>query len=275
MVTMVVFHAHPDDEAITTSGTMARAREAGHRVVLVVATRGELGETPDDLAADESLGDRRARETLASAALIGVDRVEFLGYRDSGMQDDPRIHDPDTFHSADLDEAAQRLAVILREEAAEMLVTYDERGNYLHPDHIKVHHVGHRAARIVGTPAVFEATVNRDFLWNLMQARPDDIGPDDDVRGGATSIDDFNLGMREAAITHRIDVREYAELKRACMAAHSSQITDSSFFLQMPIDAFTESFGYEWFIDTSAPRRPDDPFLDDLFGPTPQTGATA
>src|SRR3954451_15005609 len=53
--TLVTVHAHPDDEAIATSGTMARAKADGHRVVLVVATRGELGEVPDDLAPGETL----------------------------------------------------------------------------------------------------------------------------------------------------------------------------------------------------------------------------
>src|SRR5215210_1369183 len=84
--TLVTFHAHPDDESIATAGTMARAKAEGHRVVLVVATRGELGEhAPEALAPGESLTDRRVAEQLAAAKELGVDRVEFLGYCDSGM----------------------------------------------------------------------------------------------------------------------------------------------------------------------------------------------
>ena len=61
--TLVTFHAHPDDESIATAGTMARAKAEGHRVVLVVATRGELGEfSPDALAPGETLTDRRVAE---------------------------------------------------------------------------------------------------------------------------------------------------------------------------------------------------------------------
>src|SRR4051812_11918596 len=110
--TLVAFHAHPDDEAIATSGSMMKAKAAGHRVVLVVATRGELGEVPEDLDG-ETLAARRTVETMEAAAIIGVDRVEWLGYRDSGMEGEASIEDEGTFHRADLDEAAQRLAQIL------------------------------------------------------------------------------------------------------------------------------------------------------------------
>ena len=41
--TLVVFHAHPDDEALLTGGTMAKAAAAGHRVVTVFATDGGAG----------------------------------------------------------------------------------------------------------------------------------------------------------------------------------------------------------------------------------------
>ncbi len=267
MTTLVVLHAHPDDEAIATSGTMAKAKAAGHRVVLVVATRGELGEVPDDLRADETLADRRTTETLASAALIGADRVEFLGYRDSGMEDDPRINDAGTFHSADLEEAAQRLAVILRDEHADILIGYDERGNYLHPDHVKVHHVGARASELANTPAVFEATMNRDFIWAIMQRQRDEIPKEmqEEMSRGAETIEAFNLGMREWQITHRVEVSEYVALKKSAMMAHASQIGEQSFFLQMPNDAFATSFGYEWFIERGATRAEGAPFLDSIF----------
>ncbi len=266
MATIVVLHAHPDDEAIATSGTMAKAKADGHRVVLVVATRGELGQSPDDLAEGESLADRRTTETLKSAAIIGADRVAFLGYRDSGMEDDPRINDLETFHSADLESASQRMADILREEGADILIGYDERGNYLHPDHIKVHLVGARAAEIAGTPKVFEATMNRDFLWKLMQQRTQGLPPEmqAEVMGNATSVDDFNLGMREWTITHRVDVAAYVPIKKAAMIAHASQINDQSFFLQMPEEMFAESFGQEWFIHRGVSRGTDEPFADSL-----------
>ncbi len=109
MGTLVCLHAHPDDEAISTGGTMARAAAEGHRVVLVVATNGDHGEVPDDLAEGETLVDRRRVETDRSASALGVDRVVWLGYADSGMTGWGQNGDPDNFHQADVDEAAARL----------------------------------------------------------------------------------------------------------------------------------------------------------------------
>ena len=85
MSTLVSFHAHPDDEAIATGGSLARASAEGHRVVLVIATHGEWGEVPDDLAPGETLVHRREAETAESARILGVHRVAWLGYEDSGM----------------------------------------------------------------------------------------------------------------------------------------------------------------------------------------------
>jgi LmbE family N-acetylglucosaminyl deacetylase len=265
--TLVTVHAHPDDEAIATSGTMAKAKAAGHRVVLVVATRGELGEVPDDLTPDETLADRRTAETLAAAEIIGVDRVEFLGYRDSGMEGDVRNADAESFVSADVEEAAQRLAAILRAEDTDVLLSYDERGNYLHPDHIKVHLVANRAGELAAVPLVYEATMNTDYIWGLMHRRAEEMPRGEGAPELPPTIEELNLGMREWTITHRVDARAFIDVKRRAMVAHASQIAEQSFFLQMPLDAFREAFGYEWFIRIGAPRAEGAPFGDDLFAP--------
>jgi LmbE family N-acetylglucosaminyl deacetylase len=250
--TLVTFHAHPDDEAIATGGVMAKAKDAGHRVVLVVATKGELGEVGEGVLADgELLAERRVVETNAAAQLLGVDRVEFLGYHDSGMMGEATNDAPGSFWSADIDEAAQRLAKVLDEEHADVLTIYDERGNYGHPDHIQVHRVGHRAAELAGTPQVYEATVNRDYIIGLMKRRADEMPPLPDSVD-APDPDEMDLGVPESVITTAVDVRDYADRKRAAMAAHASQIPDNSFFLQLPPDAFREAFGWEWFIRRGA-----------------------
>ena len=153
MATLVSFHAHPDDEAIPTGGTLAKAAKDGHRVVLVFGTRGEHGEVVEGyLDAGEQLWERRVKETHAAAEILGVSRVEFLGYVDSGMMGTPENEAPGSFWQADVEEAAQRLAAILREEDAAVLTAYDENGVYGHPDHIQVHRVGLRAAELAGTP---------------------------------------------------------------------------------------------------------------------------
>src|SRR4051812_10191170 len=138
MGTLVAFHAHPDDECMSTGGSLARASADGHRVVLVVATNGDFGEVPEDLAEGETPVDRRRKELARSAEMLGVHRVEWLGYKDSGMTGWEQNADPASFLQADVDAAAARLAAILREENADVLTTYDWHGNYGHPDHIKV-----------------------------------------------------------------------------------------------------------------------------------------
>ncbi len=249
MGTLVCFHAHPDDESISTGGTLARASAEGHRVVVVIATNGEYGEVPEDLADGETLVDRRRAETARSAAALGVHRVAWLGYKDSGMTGWDQNSDPESFLQAPVEEAATKLADILREEHADVLTVYDWHGNYGHPDHIKVNIVGHRAAEMVGVDRVFEATMNRDHIIRIVEAAREAgalFGEDFDPNAGA---DDGNpLGMLESELTHAVDVSAYLAAKRESLRAHRSQITDTSFFLEMPDEAFDQSFGTEWFI---------------------------
>ena len=173
MATLVSFHAHPDDEAIPTGGTLAKAAKDGHRVVLVFGTKGEHGEVEDGfLEPGETLAERRVKETQRSAEILGAARVEFLGYVDSGMMGTPENDAPNSFWQADIDEAAAKLAAILKEEDADVLTVYDDHGVYGHPDHIQVHRVGVRAAELAGTPRVYESTANRDALvGGLLEAR--------------------------------------------------------------------------------------------------------
>ena len=250
MATLVFFHAHPDDEAIATGGTMAKAAAEGHRVVLVCATRGELGEVADDfLDPGEELWQRREQELAEACKVLGVARHEYLGYRDSGMAGTPENHAPECFWQADVEEAAGRLASILREERADVLTVYDDNGNYGHPDHIQVHRVGVRAAELAGTPKVYEATLDRDYVIDLMK-RGRELGlpniPDVDP-------EDFRMGSPGEVITTRIDVVGFLDQKRRAMAAHASQIAETSFFLNMPPQAFAAMWGLEAYVLRGAP----------------------
>jgi LmbE family N-acetylglucosaminyl deacetylase len=251
--TLVSFHAHPDDEALLVSGTLARAAAEGHRVVVVVATAGEAGLTDDSHAADGRLGERRMAELQRSADVLGVSRVECLGYADSGLAPNEVTVDPPgrvCFVRADLDEAAERLAAILREEDATVLTTYDANGGYGHRDHVQVHHVGQRAAKLAGTPVVLQATVPRDQLLRGVRLAtkvyrfPPEFDP--------TSFE--RAFSPRSAITHRIDVHRYADAKRASMAAHASQATGGqgdrtlAAFVRMPRWLYRRVFGREWFV---------------------------
>jgi len=261
MSTLVCFHAHPDDEAIATGGTMALAAQAGHRVVLVVATRGELGEpVPGVLGEGEPLWERRVVETRRAGEIVGVERVEFLGYTDSGMMGEPTNDDPECFWQADVDDAAATLAAILSDVDADVLTVYDDHGGYGHPDHIQVHRVGVRAAELAGVGAVFQSTMNRDQIREAMERyaaqapvdgtpvleTPRDIG------------DDF--GSPDSMITHAVDVRAVIDVKREAMAAHASQIAPDSFFLSLPVETFAIAFGTEWFIALEGTRADGAPY---------------
>jgi LmbE family N-acetylglucosaminyl deacetylase len=260
--TLVVFHAHPDDEVALTGGTMAAAAAAGHRVVLVVATRGEAGLTGDPDAA-RSLGSRRWEELQRAATILGCHRVEWLGYADSGL--DRAAGDDRAFAAVDPDEAATRLAHLLREERADALTIYDRSGGYGHPDHLQVHVVGHRAAVQAATPVVLEATVDRRPLLRLARAARVVPGLPPEFRSarlqGAYADPD--------AITHEVDVGAFLGQKRAAMAAHGSQTTGGATprslaaFLRLPSPLFGMLFRREWFAEQG--RVPGATRLDDVF----------
>ncbi len=267
--TLLAFHAHPDDEALLTSGTLARAVAEGHRVVVVVATDGELGLTSADFRdAPEGLGGRRLDELRESARALGVHRVEYLGYADSGMGPE-MLPDPPgkrRFIAADVDEAAERLAVLLREEAADVLLTYDRNGGYGHRDHVRVHGVGARAAELAGTRRVLQATVPRNEILRgiRLAARVYRFPPDFDVASFERAY------SPRAEITHRISVRRYASQKRASMRAHASQAAVDggadrtlAAFLRIPRPLFDLVFGREWYVDPSRP--PGSPVAKDVF----------
>jgi LmbE family N-acetylglucosaminyl deacetylase len=260
--TLVSFHAHPDDEAIATSGTLARAKAEGNRVVLVFATKGELGKhAPGSLAPGESLTERRIEEAQASAAVLGADRVEFLGYHDSGMAGEETNDHDHAFARADVEEAAARLAGLLRDEHADVLTVYDHHGTYGHPDHVQVHRVGVRAGELAQTPRVYEATMNRDYIKRLMAERARDIPADAPDAPDPAAMDDF--GSPEDVITTTVDVGDFIDQKRAAMAAHATQIPADSFFLTMPPDGFRAAFGHEWFIRRDRPDLRGETWLFD------------
>lgn len=158
-LTLLTVHAHPDDEAIGTGGTMAKAVAAGHRVVLVTCTRGELGEiVVPDLATPENhrrLGELRAVELEEAMHELGVKEWDTLGYRDSDMMGRPGNLDPRCFWQADLDEAIGRLVWLVRRYRPDVITTYNEYGGYGHPDHIRAHQVAVGAFERAGDPASY------------------------------------------------------------------------------------------------------------------------
>jgi len=247
--TVVAFHAHPDDEALLTGGTLARLAAEGHRTVIVVACDGAIGDATEPGALV------RLDELRASARVLGVARVHHLGYADSGhgaiLYPDPP--DRARFMRAPIDEAARRLAAVIEEEQADLLLSYDAAGGYGHRDHVRVHEVGARAAELTGV-RVLEATVPREVVVRLGKALQA-------VRVlRRYDFDDASwFGSPRAAITHRYDVRRYAGVKQAALAEHRTQMGKNRgglfhrILVRTPTPLFAALLGRrEWYVE---PRR--------------------
>ena len=212
MTTLVFCHAHPDDEALLTAGTMARAAAEGHRVVLVVATDGAAGLTSAHLR--DGLADVRRAEVEQSARILGTARVVHLGYADSGLEGTVTggmVGEP-------VEEIAARIAEVAAEEAADVLVGYDAAGGYGHADHRHLHHAV-RSAAISTRVRLFEATLPREPIAAAARiaasarVTPRDFDPREFAQAWTPRRD----------ITHRVDVRAHLDAKRASMRAHASQ----------------------------------------------------
>jgi LmbE family N-acetylglucosaminyl deacetylase len=245
MATIVAFHAHPDDEVLLTGGTIAWLAAEGHRVIIVVACSGEMWP-------GQHRG-QRLEELRASAAILGADKAVHLGYADSG-HGPVLFEDPPggtRFARADVEEAAGKLARLLTDEHADLLLSYDPQGGYGHRDHVRVHQVGARAARLAGVRVV-EATVPRELVARfarlvllLRLVTRHRLG---EMRG---------YGMPRSVITHRIDVRRYAAQKRAALAAHRTDVFGGGrvarlfrCLIRSPLPIFRIACGTEWFAES-------------------------
>lgn len=248
MGTLLLVHAHPDDEAISTGGAMLKAKADGHRVVLVTSTRGEAGEiyNMDEQSTRPHLGDVRTKELQAASQILGVDRLAFLGYRDSGMVGTPENDDPRSFHQAPLDEAAAKVAAILREERPDVVVTYDSDGTYGHPDHIKAHLVTNAALDLLDKEGwrpskLYYTGIPRSLMQSFMEQLPEEARRQE--RDSGISIP----GTPDELITTRVDVGDYVDRKREAFAAHVSQNDPNSWFATMADQIYRLAFGTEYY----------------------------
>lgn len=249
--TLVFVHAHPDDEALLTAGTMARAVAEGQRVVLIVATNGAAGLSSTEASGE--LAELRSAELEASAQAIGVHRSVSLDYADSGLNGEI----DGGFASIDRFTIARRIATVLDEESADVLVGYDPAGGYGHPDHLQVHR-SVRAASVLArrAPTLFEATLPREPIAKTVQIAgrmhltPRDFDPH--------SFD--SAWTPSSEITHRIDVRKYWPIKRTALRAHGSQhqadaqIRTLAVLTRLPGVIGTRVLGTEYYCLVSAPK---------------------
>jgi LmbE family N-acetylglucosaminyl deacetylase len=257
---VVVLHAHPDDESIFTAAAIRRLADRGARVVVVTATRGEEGTPLTPLRPGETLVSRRVRELESACALLGVARLDILGYRDSGMAGAPTNRHPRAFARRALS-PARRLVDLLEGERAEALVHYDPAGIYGHPDHVAIARLGRWLLQRVPVTG-YEATVDPEHLLT---------GPRHLVEGSRSRTATSQLGSRPSAITTTLCARA-AELvtKRRAMALYDSQVPRN---VITDID-FGRIYEREWFI-RSGPHSILDEIADDPAGRLSGTGLSA
>ena len=274
---LLLVHAHPDDESIGTGATMAKYAAEGARVTLVTCTLGELGEIiPPDLRhlLPDELGQHRIGELERACRALGVTDHRFLGgegkYRDSGMAGLPDSEDPRCFWQASVEEAATELTKIIEEVAAEVIVTYDANGFYGHPDHIQAHRVASRARELAGRTAKLYATAMPRSVLAAAVELPDD--------SWFARNKDLSVGVPDEQVTTEIDATAYLPAKLAAMAAHETQITLDGEFYALSNEIGQRALGTEYYTLLAGPsapsgpsdgegrhRRPGDPFERDLF----------
>jgi LmbE family N-acetylglucosaminyl deacetylase len=259
---LLAFHAHPDDEVISTGGVLARYSRLGEQVVVVTATDGAEGEIhnyEDPESLKPKLAEMRAQEIASALSILGVKHHEFLGYRDSGMMGTEANDHPNAFWRADFTEATKRLVALIRRYQPEVMTIYDPFGGYGHPDHINVHRIGIAAffgARDLGwfpleedqeywAPAKLYWTAwSRERTRKLVKYWAEE-GEDQDE-------DEFRWrsqrGFPDQEISANIDVAEFVSLKTEALQAHRSQIPDDWLLFRVPEEERFEVYGTESFV---------------------------
>ena len=268
-LTLMAVHAHPDDEASSTGGVLAKYGDEGIRTVVVTCTNGEFGDSPggvkpgQDGHDEQAVAEIRLAELRESCKHLGVTDLELLGYHDSGMPDWEYKNRPDAFCNVPQSEVAGRIGALIEHYRPQVVISYDPEGAYQHPDHVHAARCAAAAVAATAIPAKFYQTAMRrsDWreLWEVLREQGVEVP---DVR----EIDPEMLRQmeeRERRITTNVDILSVLDRKRAALLAHASQIRDS-WFNKIPPDLAARVFGRESFIrasDTTGAPVPE----DDLF----------
>lgn len=271
----MAFHAHPDDEVISTGGILSSYAERGEQVVVVTATDGAEGEIhnyDDPESIKPRLAEVRALEVRAALDVLGVEHHEFLGYRDSGMMGTEANDHPDCFWRADFMEATGRLVELIRRYRPEVLVIYDPFGGYGHPDHINVHRIGMAAFAGAADPGRFpvdgETWVPLKLYWAAWPRSRTRIMADGRFASGKITEEErdrmYDSGTPDEHIHAWIDVADRVDLKLAALRAHRSQIPDDWFLLTVPEEQWPVMIGRESFVRVFS-RVPTSATEADLF----------
>lgn len=268
-LTLMAVHAHPDDEATSTGGILARYAAEGMRTVLVTCTDGGCGDGPGGAKPGEpghdpaAIAAMRREELEASCAILKISHLEMLDYADSGMMGWPTNDAPGSFWQTPVEEGAARLADLIRHYEPDVVVTYDENGFYGHPDHIQANRITMAALALTArTPKVYWTTAPRAMMQRFGEVMRefDPSAPEPDPAEAAAMA---KIGLPDEEITTWVDVSAFGAQKFDALAAHASQ-GENIFFLRMGQERFTELMGVETFVrvqDSTGAALPE----NDLF----------
>jgi LmbE family N-acetylglucosaminyl deacetylase len=260
MLTLMAVHAHPDDEASSTGGVLALYSAQGIRTIVVTCTNGEFGDAPGGIKPgqdghdEQAVAQLRLAELDKSIKILGVTDLETLGYHDSGMPDWEYKFRDDAFCNVPVEVVADRIAGLIEKYRPQVVISYDDKGPYQHPDHVHASQAAQLAFTKSGIPAKLYLSAMRSSAWakvmeSLREAGEDvpDFGDPDseEARAAAKAAEES-----EARITTDVDIREVFDQKGEALRAHGSQIEDS-WFSKIPPDAIRAAFGTESFIRVS------------------------
>ncbi|HXZ66012.1 MAG TPA: PIG-L family deacetylase [Streptosporangiaceae bacterium] len=254
--TLMAVHAHPDDEASSTGGVLATYSDQGVRTVVVTCTNGEFGDAPGQIKPGEDGHDEQAvaqlrlAELRRSAQILGVSELELLGYHDSGMPDWDYKDRPDAFCNVPLDVVADRIGALIKTYQPQVIISYDDRGLYQHPDHVHAARAAAAAAGQTGIAAKYYQIAMRGSSWRKVWAALRDLGEDVPDPREFTPEQLRQAAEAEARITTTVDIRPVLARKRDALLAHTSQIQDS-WFSKLPPEIAESAFGQESFVRVS------------------------
>jgi len=255
---LLAIHAHPDDESLGTGGTLAKYAAEGVETVLVCCTRGEEGEFLNPSLDPSEFRDRitevRMKELEEAIKILGVKRVYFLGYRDSGTAGKPSNSHPRALVNADTKEATGRLVRIMREVRPQVVITYNEKGLYGHPDHIAVNKITLSAIAASGDPSMYPEIPlppwrpERLYYIAIPKSRLLKMKEIIEKRGERFDYDIDFMGTPDEEITTIIDVSPFIDQKIRAIYSHRSQIGPRSLVSRMTEPFRSEAMGKECYV---------------------------
>jgi LmbE family N-acetylglucosaminyl deacetylase len=236
--------AHPDDEAFGTGGSLAYYAANGVDVTLVCTTRGEVGEISDPtLATPDTLGKVREGELLCAAESMGIKKVIFLGYRDSGMAGTLENHDPRAYINAPEGQVIGQLVQIIRQERPQVILTFEPNGGYGHPDHLAIHRHTVAAFHAAGdlmyasattpawqAPRLFYTAIPKSF-FRLMLEQMNTLGLD---TSQLARMVESGAGWPDEQIDLCMDVSSTVQAKWDALHCHRTQFGPENLFRRLP-----------------------------------------